>query len=219
MAKKAKAIAPPTPPKHACRWKHSGWSGRGPEFRCAIKGCPASTFRAFTKEEQRWYTKYHSIKAMFPPEKSPKNVHRAYHDFKKKFREPRDGQRDAWVSIGYPLIRDVEKWARKWPDHVKVIRVDDNVNAGSRLVFITSKTARRFHGTSVVFIPQCTGEDPSIFFLYDHHSADLVATLKAIDKDRKAVVKLQKADHRQHDREWAALLKKNPGPVLRKAKT
>lgn len=62
---------------------------------------------------------------------------------------------------------------------------DDTYFASSNLVLIEHASKTEYMGTTVVFIPQCTGEDPVEFFLYPGHRECLVKFLKSLGGLRK----------------------------------
>jgi len=57
------------------------------------------------------------------------------------------------------------------------VRVDDGAHCGSDLMCIMHQCRYQFMGMSVVFIPQCTGEPPTQFFLYPGHLDGLLDML------------------------------------------
>jgi hypothetical protein len=84
---------------------------------------------------------------------------------------------------GYAAMEAVKKWATKHPT-VRMVRVDDSFHANSDLIFIPHETKRKYMGTTVVFIPQCTGEEPIEFFLYPKAVTKLQEVLKYIDRKK-----------------------------------
>ena len=101
----------------------------------------------------------------------PMSIHKVWHDFRKRFMKKGSITEFKWS--GYDLILRVERWAKKYPDDVRICSVDDSHFCGSYLVLIESKNKNtqpvyepfRYMGTNVVFIPQCSGESPIQFFL------------------------------------------------------
>jgi hypothetical protein len=90
---------------------------------------------------------------------------------------------------GYKLIEKVEKWATKFPRDVRIVGVDDDYFTSSCLVLIEHQTEHHYMGTTAVFIPQCTGEPPTRFFLYPDRRNQLRSALQAIALNEKDVVK------------------------------
>jgi hypothetical protein len=96
---------------------------------------------------------------------------------------------------GYPAIVALERFAKKHPKRIFTAAVDDGANAGSSLTFITHEATRhndtfddhragepQWHGVSVYYAPQCTGEKPTNFFLYPCDLYGLIETLQAVKK-------------------------------------
>lgn len=101
------------------------------------------------------------------------NIHGIYHDFKKNFP---DG-----YSEGSDMMDGVEEWAKKHPS-VVICGCDDDHHAGSDLVIIPHENKYKLWGVTVVYIPQCTGEPPTRFFLYPNHLKGLLEGLgKMVD--------------------------------------
>lgn len=92
----------------------------------------------------------------------------------------------------YKLQCVVERWAKKYPKHVSVIGCDDDYHSSSVLVLIEHRTEHYYHGTTVVFIPQCAGHKPVRFFLYENHLDNLIKTLVNIRKRSKSSIKGEK---------------------------
>lgn len=88
---------------------------------------------------------------------------------------------------GYDFIERAEKWAVKQPG-VQVAYCDDNHHCGSVVILIPHKDLKakrpedRYWGTSVIIIPQCTGEEAMEIFLYPGHRRSLLAALQAVVK-------------------------------------
>lgn len=108
------------------------------------------------------------------------NIHRVWHDFCKKFIIIiKENNKEKWRWIGYKLITKIEKWARNYKNDVTIVNCDDNSHAGSIMVMIQHRKQHNaeYMGTSIVFVPQCTGEDPSRIFLYPRHHDNLIKAL------------------------------------------
>lgn len=135
--------------------------------------------------------------------KKARHIHTVYHAFLDKFKPTvalknkkpvKVGKhkvylsKEEWKWIGYDLMTRVASFAKLYPDDVHIVHCDDNWHAGSDLVLIYHRHGKTFFGTTVVFIPQCTGENPTMFFLYDDHRRNLIKELRNISKfikDRK----------------------------------
>ena len=81
---------------------------------------------------------------------------------------------------GYDLMCRISRWAKRYPDDVRVCSIDDSVYAGSMLVFVEHRTKKSYHGTTVIVIPQCTGEQPLEFFMYADHLTGVMKAIKDI---------------------------------------
>ena len=105
-------------------------------------------------------------------------IHKTWHAFCHKFGN-KEGR--GWKYKGYEFMCAVEKWAKKYPE-VQIVGVDDNHHASSSLVLVPHFDKRRhdYWGTTVVYIPQCSGEDAIDFFLYPGHLEGLVEGFKAL---------------------------------------
>lgn len=110
-----------------------------------------------------------------------KAIHRLWHAFCAALEKARDKMEAA------------EKFAKTHKD-VKLVWCDDNVHASSLLVFVPhgdpqaklkldkSTCGEPYWGTSVTYIPQCTGEKPITFFLYPGHLRGLLEALTVLQK-------------------------------------
>ncbi len=105
------------------------------------------------------------------------SLHKVWFDFCKRFKNE-----DKYLFIGYELMQKVEKWAKKYPKDVFISPCDDAVFASSLLVLIEHRTKNEYMGTTVVVIPQCTGETPLEFFLYLTHRKQLIKILEKLGK-------------------------------------
>lgn len=114
----------------------------------------------------------------YPP--PSKDVHLIYHRFVKRFMK--DG--DKFKLTGYSLMCAVEKWAAQYPGQVTVVGCDDSVHASSNLILIEHASEVDYMGTTVLYIPQCTGEEPIEFFLYPGHRKELIKVLRSLGKKR-----------------------------------
>ena len=112
-------------------------------------------------------------------------THAVAHDFQRRFIKGQFGTPDAWKYIGYDLMKRVERWAKKYPEEVTIVGCDDAYFAGSTIVLIEHRTEKSYMGTSMYYIPQCTGEAPTQLFLYPWHRTNLIAALRKLGKKRK----------------------------------
>lgn len=149
-------------------WSLSSYSTKVADFRCWR--CGGRTERKLTPYEAKLV---HKRWGDFTQPKPENDIHFLWHDFLRNFKEG-----GAWKYKGYDLIERVAKWAFKHPE-VRTVRVDDAAHANSDLVFVPHQSKRKVMGISVVFIPQCTGEDPIRFFLYPSGFSRLFMTLHA----------------------------------------
>jgi hypothetical protein len=110
-----------------------------------------------------------------------KALHRLWRAFMSAFDKAKDKSEAA------------ERFAKTHKD-VKLVGCDDDVHANSLLVFVPhvdpkanlkldkSTCGAPYWGTSVKYIPQCTGEKPIAFFLYPSHLKGLIAALTELQK-------------------------------------
>jgi hypothetical protein len=89
--------------------------------------------------------------------------------------------------IGYNLMTRVTKWAKKYPKEVHIVFCDDHLHASSIIILIEARSRNSYHGIHMVTIPQCTGENPQIMFLYKQHSDMLLETLQKIQNKQNKV--------------------------------
>lgn len=158
--------------------------------------CKVRYRRRVTPAEAKHYAKYHDISRSF---KGP-GLHKIWHEFTRKFKlHIKTGETELlgkkvpiidsskWRWIGYELMTRVEKWAKRYPEDVRITGIDDDHFASSMLVLVEHRLRDQYMGTSVVVIPQCTGEAPIVFFMYPGHRNALAKTLNAIDRASKPV--------------------------------
>lgn len=101
-----------------------------------------------------------------------KNIHAVYRAFCKRFQN----KENKWKFNGFKFIKQVHKYVETHPE-IKIVNCDDAVFASSLLVLIPHSTKKDYMGTTVLFIPQCTGEEATQMFLYPDHEKNLVASL------------------------------------------
>jgi hypothetical protein len=156
-------------------------------FRC--ERCGESVERKATPGERKFYAREMDWAR-------GRNIHAVWYEFARRFKT-KNGFK--YRSKGHDLMIDVEKWAKRHPKDVRIVGVDDSYFASSFMVLIEHKTTRSYMGTSVVVIPQCTGEDPLEFFLYPSHRKGLMETLRSIYAAAKPIKKLERKDERARD--------------------
>jgi hypothetical protein len=155
--------------KHRHYWKSAGMSGK---IAYEVCRCEKKRERPTTKAERQ------HIKEMW---RNAGRIHKLYHAFMKRFM---DGTL-TFKGQGYELSQRIERWAKHHPE-VKQVRCDDSYHAGSDLFLIPHATDREYHGTTVVYVPQCTGEKPIEFFLYPvGHHEPLQRALADIKREHK----------------------------------
>ena len=193
--------------KHTHRYSYYGRTGTDKAMIAIFKcKCGDEVQRPMTKAEMRWQQPF-----------SPKDggVHRVWYEFIKKFMKRTNQQ---WVRMkgfkrkcliykevfrweGYKMMVKAGEWARRHPNDVQVVVCDDDCHASSILLLIDHKTHDKYMGTSVVYIPQCTGEKPIKFFLYPNHRSCLITALKVIQAGSVAPLR--------YEREFSKLANKN----------
>ena len=86
---------------------------------------------------------------------------------------------------GYDAMERAEEFAKKYPEDIQVVGVDDATFSSSVLVLINHRTDKEFMGTSVYYIPQ-NGGTGAEFFLYRGHRKELLSALRLIEKQQAA---------------------------------
>jgi hypothetical protein len=157
-------------------------------FRCSR--CGENVAREATPGERKFYG------PRVAWERRP-NTHTVWHEFMKRFKT-KDGSGYLWK--GYDFMGRVQKWARRYPKDVRITSIDDSYFAGSILVLVEHKTPRSYMGTTVVVVPQCSGESPLEFFMYPGHRRELLKALRAIHVASKSIEKLERHDRVAEDR-------------------
>ena len=137
------------------------------QYHC--NGCGGSASRETTDDEKRLWDIWQSIQS-----KEIDELHHPWHQFIKTFRSNNE-----WKYSGWEAMQKMERFMKRFPQVVEV-GVDDDYFASSSLYFIPHSTKTDYMGTSVVYIPQCTGEDPIAFFLYEGHAKNLADVLKTL---------------------------------------
>lgn len=187
---------------HRHKYRVSGYSSKELWFSCTLEGCAKQVKRRATKSEAK------KLSAHFKETiAGATSIHKLYHSFIEAFQKKEKGERGnrLWKWKGYPLMQRIDKWRQKNPE-VMSVTVDDDYHAGSRLIFIPHEDDYTYMGCTVVYIPQCTGEDPIRFFLYPCHIAsqrqpwdDSLSLLDALQvlMDKAAQERLPKEDPTQ----------------------
>jgi hypothetical protein len=165
-------------------------------FRC--RRCGERVERIATASERKFHAKY--IDAWRKTGK--KTIATVWRDFAKRFKS-KDG--DSYRLVGWDLMCAVEKWRTKWPNDVRQVRIDDSHFCSSDLILVEHKAPNEYMGTTVVVVPQCSGESPLEFFMYPFHLNGLLNALQAIKKAAKPVEKRELKHKQLVDR----LIKKN----------
>lgn len=150
--------------------------------KCAV--CGASRGRPATKREQSDFRR--EWKRM---QKRVAQIHHIYHDFELRFHSP-----GGWIAQGGRLMQLVERWAKHKPT-VTNCRVDDSCHAGSDLYLIPHECPGEYWGTTVLYIPQCTGEKPVEFFLYPCDLNNLLAKLQRV-RDKANCINKRRGDEK-----------------------
>ncbi len=161
---------------HRHKWAHL-YSTNSITFECV---CGEKRTAPATKQIKQRLSK------TFNPKRDD-DVHFVWHEFTKEFII--EHYPPTFKDVGHDLMRAIEKWAKKYPKDVRILSCDDSYHCGSILVLIEHKAKNSYMGTSVVYIPQCTGEQPSVFFLYPGHTKALISALKTIRNDAVPIEK------------------------------
>lgn len=169
--------------KHVCKFVYSYRSGTNIGFRC--NGCSETKQRKATRAEWRVAT------AGF---EKGKHIHRVYHNYMKKFRDDKGN----YKLTGYELMVAIARWAKRYPDDVRVTSCDDDYFMSSEVVYIQHRTHDSYMGTSVIFIPQ-KGDQPNEMFLYPHALEAMLRTLIFIKKDAKPVLRAARIAQRHRE--------------------
>lgn len=165
---------------HVCkRWMLNSYTGGG---KFGVKVTLECTECGFYKEREATREEAKFLRPSFGF-KQATSVHKVAHEYDRRFKG----------LSGYELIVKVERWAKKYPDDVRLVSVDDSHFAGSLLVLIEHRTKTQYMGTSAIIIPQCTGEAPIQFFLYPGHRRELMRALASIEKVAVPVQAREKA--------------------------
>lgn len=163
-----------------CKHKFETWAYSRYVTHLKCKKCGAKTQRKTTSAERVKQEREDKIGMA---------LHKTYHAFLRRFQD--SNQR--YKLKGYKFIVAMEKFCEKHKDIIEC-GVDDSSFAGSRLFFIPHDNGQEYMGTSVLYIPQCTGEDATEFFLYPGNLNEL---MDALGKIRKLTIKRNKRNGRK----------------------
>lgn len=156
-----------------CRHRFKIWGTNVRILSLNCEKCEAQTERATTPREKRKYMARDRRQ-----HKHSMTIHKISHAFQRKF-TCNFGMR--FSMKGYQLIKAIERFAKKYPS-IQQVGVDDDHHAGSDMFLIPHETPSNYWGTSVVYVPQCTGEAAIRFFMYPGHLNGLVKALVKIQK-------------------------------------
>lgn len=179
--------------RHA--YRHTSWSGNGKHvvlyFQC--QHCPSSKSRMAGPIERREWRANNPLTART----RATNIHYVWHKFQHAFLQ-RDEQGNVdpyandWTFHGGANWAGVERFAKRYPNDVWLVRCDDAHHASSDLILVDHKTRDQYMGTTVVYVPQCTGEKPIQFFLYPSHRFRLAGALDTISRLAKPVTRRER---------------------------
>jgi hypothetical protein len=103
-----------------------------------------------------------------------------WHAFHKKFANAKSKTPEsAWKFQGWDFIKRIERYIES-VSSMELLRCDDSVHAGSRILVVHHELPDYYWGTSFLYIPQCTGEPPTEFFFYDNHARGFLSVMKKI---------------------------------------
>jgi len=107
-------------------------------------------------------------------------VYEDWHAFQKEFFED---YRWKDYEDNYQLMEQVEIWIEKRnSENIDLIGCDDNYHSNSDLILFhhvyTDNEEKKWWGTTVLFLAQCSGDPPAEFFLYPGHAKALINSLE-----------------------------------------
>lgn len=163
--------------KHSHRWKRTAWSQRliWEECRCGERwerpATPAEIKQNKKEQALSW--------------KKSEFLHRLFHKILKKF-----GDGEHFTMKGWDLMQAMRKFAKGHPE-IQHAGVDDSSFSGSDIWLIphyidSKKFGREYMGTTLLYIPQCSGEAPIEMFMYPAHLEGVLKALKAAQKFGKS---------------------------------
>lgn len=185
-----------TPPRTDCRheWRAKASTGdmESPRvfFRCRLCDAEAPGTRKASPALAA------AIQAEFV--ESAEGIHAVLFDLWDRFTDPTTGE---FRLHGWPLMQELELWARRWPGDARIVPCDDECHMGSWLVLIEHRTTHSYMGTSVMYVPQHHGP-PVRFFLYPCDRGALAAALKSIARAARPVKRREAAQARRIAALW-----------------
>ncbi len=186
------------PKRHAHRFRTASSTLDSVVERCR---CGAERARAATPQEKK-----NHLDAL----RKAETVHRTWTAFAARFIDPRTGR---FRAKGSDLIAQIELYARRRTE-ITALPCDDDHHAGSILVLIRHRSRDDYHGVTVLFVPQCTGEEPVRMFLYPCDARPLLEAMRTewriaksypevrsdVRRDARVSRKIRTAAHRRHTR-------------------
>lgn len=174
---------------HQHQWEIRSYSGVNPPFiweRCVVSDCDRERRRKTKGREARRIMQYIRIR-----DREVAAKHRIWYDFCRTFLdEKREGS--PWKYRGYALMKKIERWARRYPDFVRITHTDDSQHMNSLLCLIEHRTARTWMGLTVISVPQ-NGEEPGQFFLYPEDQDELMLALISLMGKRQKIKERERA--------------------------
>jgi len=193
----------PTKPKqHKHKFRFSGWRGTGAEtlvrFRCChgtsgLGWCSESVERLATPVEAA------HLNQRFAKPPRDRDIHAVAREFDRKFRDYTGKIASTWKKTGYALMYAVERWAKKYPEDVRLVSCDDSYFTGSRLVLIEHRAKRSYMGTTLISIPQLS-DNPCEMFLYPHSVEALGKAMRDIRRQATPLEKQEAEDVAEESR-------------------
>jgi hypothetical protein len=158
------------------------------KIRFSCRTCQKSIERPMTALEIAAFTKIDKVE-----DERGRAVHALWHEFSRRFQDRSDPAKSGkWLLSGWAMMEKVEKWANRELRGIEVLRCDDSYHASSDLILIPHAVYIKgkvdyYWGTTVVYVPQCSGDPPAEFFLYGNHAKGFRDALDGVVKH-----------HRQH---------------------
>jgi len=128
------------------------------------------------------------------------NVHRIFHAFQRQF----CAANGKFKYEGYEFRQLVRRWAKRYPQDVRMIYCDDSTFCSSALVFIEHRAAENYMGTTVIYIPQFGGA-PAQFFLYPSHRISLSRALRQIATQARPIQRRERQREKEFTRQLASI--------------
>ena len=105
------------------------------------------------------------------------DIHAVYHEFSEILEILQDKH-------NYSIIEMADEFTEVYHEDTQLVPVDDEAHCGSSLVLIDHENDREYWGTTVVYLPQCSGVRAE-FFLYPHHRRALIKALQVIEEKQQ----------------------------------